>query len=289
MTQPTTEDGRDRTVHATPRRFTTHDGLTLAYEDAGNPDGDPIVFLHGGTDCRLTWARVTPEVRDTHRLLLLDARGQGESDADPDGYDLLGAFPGDVIALCEQVLDRPAMLVGASHGAAIAAAVAALRPELVRGLLLLDPPLFGRIPPWVGELLTTVEHMLAAVASSDDRQAAVRSLLAAGPMADVFDEDGLDRLAFAWSRVDPAFVKVAAAAVAVEEPFGPAKPMSCPMLVVRGDPSVQPPCFRAEDEFRLRQLAPEARFVVAEGLGHAIHPARPAWVAEQLNGFLASL
>ena len=99
MTPPTTKDGRYGTVHATPRRFSTHDGLTLAYDDAGIPDGDPIVCLHGGTDCRLTWAPVTPAVRDTPRLLLLDARGQDESDADPDGYDLVGAFPGDVITL----------------------------------------------------------------------------------------------------------------------------------------------------------------------------------------------
>lgn len=290
MTRSTTDSRLDA-----PSRFTTHDGLTLTYDDVGNRGGEPIVFLHGGTDSRRTWERLTPAVRDTHRLLLLDARGQGDSDRDPNGYDRLDSFVADVIALCEQVLDRPAVLVGASHGGVIAPAVAARRPDLVRGLLLLDPPLFDRLPSELAVFVDTLEGILATVASEDDRHAALRAMLEAAPslsgegtMVDVVGEAGVDQLAFAWSRVDPMFLAMMREATALDEPFALHDPIGCPIHVIRADPAGWMPCFRAEHEARLRELAPQASFVVAVGAGHTLHAEQPAWIADQLVAFVSS-
>jgi len=296
MTEPTTVTLAGPTSRPEPRRFAGHDGLSLAYDDFGVPDGDPIVFLHGGTDSRVTWDLVIPAVCDRYRVLLPDARGQGDSDRDPNGYDAVDSFAADVITLCEEVLDRPAVFVGASHGGVIAPAVAARRPDVARGLFLLDPPLFGPVPAEIGGVFEALEGLVTAVDSSDDRHAAVRGLLETAPalsgegtMLDVLGEDGVDRLAFSWSHVDPAFVETARQLVAEDDPFAPDGPIGCPVLVVCADPDAWGCCFRADHRDRLREVAPQAGFVTASGLGHMLHNEQPALVASHLSMFLSSL
>lgn len=270
--------------------------MSLAYDDLGVSDGDPIVFLHGGTDSRVTWDPLVAAVRDRYRVLVPDARGQGDSDRDPNGYDALDSFVADVVTFCDEVVSGPAVFVGASHGGVIAPAVAARRPDLVRGLFLLDPPMYGPVPDEIGALFDVLEGLVAAVAASDDRHAAVRDLIAVAPatsgegtMLDVLGEDGVDRLAYSWSRVDPAFVTTARAAVTDGEPFALDAPVGCPVLVICADPAEWGCCFRAEHRDRLRALAPQAEFVTESGVGHMMHNAEPARMAEHLDAFLASL
>lgn len=282
-----------------PSRFTGHDGLSLVYDDLGTADGDPIVFLHGATDSRVTWDPVVAALADGYRVLLPDARSQGDSDRAPGGDDPLEPFVADVITLCEDVVERPAVFVGASHGGTIATALAAHRPDLARGLFLLDPPLFGAIPADVALVFDGLSGLLAAIDGRDDcddRHLAMRELLSGAPslsgdgtMTEVLGEDAVDRLAYSWSRVDPAFVELVQKAATEEEPFAIDTPIACPALVVCGDEGEWGTCFHPDHRDRLRALAPHAEFVTATGLGHMIHAARPGWVADQLSAFLSSL
>ena len=66
MTRITSETRHDPLARPEPRHFRAHDGLNLTYDDFGKTDGEPVVFLHGATDSRLTWERVTiPEVNES--------------------------------------------------------------------------------------------------------------------------------------------------------------------------------------------------------------------------------
>src|SRR5206468_243666 len=68
-----------------------------------------------------------------------DARGDGQSSAPEDGYSV-DERAADLAALIDGLgLDRPAV-VGHSMGADTAARAAALHPDLVRGVVLEDPP-----------------------------------------------------------------------------------------------------------------------------------------------------
>ena len=54
------------------RKFaTTADGLTLSYVEAGNPDGPPLVLLHGYSDNSRSWSLLAPLLVD-RRLIMLD-------------------------------------------------------------------------------------------------------------------------------------------------------------------------------------------------------------------------
>ena len=55
-------------------------GIRLAYVELGNPDGPPLLLLHGYTDSSRVWTIVAPYLRD-HRILIPDQRGHGASDA----------------------------------------------------------------------------------------------------------------------------------------------------------------------------------------------------------------
>lgn len=60
---------------------TSRDGVRLAVQESGNPDGPPIIFIHGLLGSRLNWdAQVrSPELR-RYRIITYDLRGHGLSD-----------------------------------------------------------------------------------------------------------------------------------------------------------------------------------------------------------------
>lgn len=119
-------------------------GAYLRYIDFPGPEV-PIVYMHGlGCTSTTDYAVVaTRPALSRHRHLLIDFFGHGYSDAPDDfGYTLeeLARSFGSVL---DQLGVRECVLFGHSMGGAAAITLAALRPELVRNLILaesnLDP------------------------------------------------------------------------------------------------------------------------------------------------------
>ena len=110
------------------------DGGQLRYWDAGA--GRPLVFIHGvGTSGEL-WQPDLAELAADARLIVYDRRGYGGSSESPKDWR---AHADDAIALIEALDAAPALLVGYSGGSIPALDVTLRRPELVAGLVLLDP------------------------------------------------------------------------------------------------------------------------------------------------------
>lgn len=109
------------------KRVETADGH-LAYDDIG--DGTPVVLLHDGTLDRRVWG---PQLTGFpgYRLLVLDARGHGDSATPTRAYQRAD----DVVALLDH-LDLPAaFLVGQSMGGTTALDTALDHPDRVTGLV----------------------------------------------------------------------------------------------------------------------------------------------------------
>lgn len=113
------------------------DGLHV--ETLGASDGDDVVLVHGA----FSWGAETfAEQRvlaESHRLHVVDRRGYGASPA-PDGVGWPVDVP-DLIALLEEL--GGAHLVGHSYGGVDALLVAGQRPDLVRSLVIVEPPMYG--------------------------------------------------------------------------------------------------------------------------------------------------
>jgi pimeloyl-ACP methyl ester carboxylesterase len=128
----------------------------LAYESVGS--GPLIVCVPGMGELRSVYRRTAPAlVAAGYRVVAMDLRGHGESDATFSSYDDIAAG-GDVLALIEH-LGGPAVVVGNSMGAGAAAWAAAERPDLVSGLVLVGP--FVRNPPMNPLLALAFRTMMA--------------------------------------------------------------------------------------------------------------------------------
>ena len=108
----------------------------LAYTDEGA--GPLVVAVPGMGDLRATYDDVVPHlVAAGYRVVVMDLRGHGDSDTT---FATHGdeATATDLVALVEHLDAGPAVLLGSSMGASAAVVAAADRPDLVRGLVLLD-------------------------------------------------------------------------------------------------------------------------------------------------------
>jgi non-heme chloroperoxidase len=92
-------------------------GTRLHVVETGNSTGQPIVFIHGLSQCWLTWGRqLSSDLARNHRLVALDMRGHGSSDRPRDGYDNSRLWADDLDAVIRELkLDRP-ILSGWSYG-----------------------------------------------------------------------------------------------------------------------------------------------------------------------------
>lgn len=108
----------------------TTDGRALGFDDVGDPDGLPVLFVHGSPDSRR--ARHPDDgiaARLGIRLVAVDRPGAGLSTTHRTGT--VGSFADDVVALGDHLgIDRW-QTYGWSAGSTFALAVAARHPERV--------------------------------------------------------------------------------------------------------------------------------------------------------------
>jgi pimeloyl-ACP methyl ester carboxylesterase len=111
-------------------------GPRLHYAEYGNPDGEPVVFLHGWPDSWFSFSRVLPLLPDSLCAVAVDQRGFGDSERPESGYAIpeMGA---DVIAFLDALQINRATLVGHSFGSFVARQAAIAQPQRVAALALI--------------------------------------------------------------------------------------------------------------------------------------------------------
>jgi pimeloyl-ACP methyl ester carboxylesterase len=112
--------------------------LQLSMTDGG--DAEPIVFLHSDGGTLHHWDEVRVALDPRHPTLALDRRGHGRSEVLSNGSFAPADAASDVLAAADAAGFHRFVLVGHSGGALVAFASAALHPERVSGLVLVDPP-----------------------------------------------------------------------------------------------------------------------------------------------------
>lgn len=116
--------------------YVTSAGRRIAYDRQG--EGPLVLLVPGMGDLRSTYRFLVPEVVAAGCTAVpVDLRGHGDSDTGFASYGDVETAE-DLAALLDE-LGRPAVVVGNSMGAGAAAYLAATRPELVNGLVLVGP------------------------------------------------------------------------------------------------------------------------------------------------------
>jgi len=92
-------------------------GVQLHAAETGNPSGRPILFIHGFSQCGMSWSRqLSSDLADTFRLVTLDLRGHGLSEKPLASYGDSQMWADDVHAVIRVLdLDHP-VLCGWSYG-----------------------------------------------------------------------------------------------------------------------------------------------------------------------------
>jgi pimeloyl-ACP methyl ester carboxylesterase len=117
------------------RRELDRGGRALRWLEAG--DGAPTVVLEAGAMSPVAgFAAIFKALAPDHRVIAYDRAGYGASDAAAVDLDLQ---LDDLMAILEEAGPGPCVMVGHSWGGLLAQLVTWARPELIRGLVLVDP------------------------------------------------------------------------------------------------------------------------------------------------------
>jgi len=115
---------------------TSADGTTIHYTVQG--EGAPaVVFIHGWSCDGSYWRNTTDTFAGTHRVVVVDLAGHGESGQQRQDYTV-AAFGQDVVAVMEAEDIADAVLVGHSMGGPVAVEAALAAPDRVRGVVGID-------------------------------------------------------------------------------------------------------------------------------------------------------
>jgi pimeloyl-ACP methyl ester carboxylesterase len=127
---------------ASPLQAIEVNGTKLHYVVQGS--GEPVVFVHGSLGSYRTFQRPFEALSSSFRVVAFSRRFHPPNDIPrpPEPY-AMQMHVDDLAALVKALRIGPAHFVGGSYGAYVALALALQHPELVRSLVLGEPPVFG--------------------------------------------------------------------------------------------------------------------------------------------------
>jgi pimeloyl-ACP methyl ester carboxylesterase len=245
------------------------------------------VLVHGSWVSHASWDLVVPPLSESCRVLRYDRRGHSASER-PAAPGSIHEDVADLAALIEQLGLAPAWVVGNSFGASIALRLAGRRPDLLRGLALHEPPLFGLLAgdpafaPLLDELGARIGAVVARITGGDH----------AGAAEQFVDEVALGPGSWAAMPAELRAVFVANAPSFLDEAqdpeqlaFDPAsiRGFARPVLLSLGDQS--PPGF-APVIARLRESLPHVEVRTFGGAGHVPHTTHPQAYADAILAFV---
>jgi pimeloyl-ACP methyl ester carboxylesterase len=102
--------------------------------------GEPVVVLEAGLNgVAESWQRVMPLVAPHVRVVAYDRAGLGGSDPAPGGLATIDRMIDDLASVITELATGPCVLAGHSWGGVLVQLLAFRRPDLVAGLVLVDP------------------------------------------------------------------------------------------------------------------------------------------------------
>lgn len=126
---------------AVEKQVTLPNGNRINYGELEG-DGPALLLIHGQMGSWEDYACVMPDLHENWHIYAVDVYGHGESTHDEKLY-YLDVNGDDIIWFVENVIGQETVISGHSNGALTAAYVAAYGGDLIKGVVLEDPPVFS--------------------------------------------------------------------------------------------------------------------------------------------------
>jgi 3-oxoadipate enol-lactonase len=265
----------------------TRNGATINYTDteapADRPDAPTVFFGHGLLFSGWMFHPQIDALGDDYRCVAIDWRGQGESTATRDGYDM-DTLADDAVGLMEALGVAPVHYVGLSMGGFIGQRIAARRPEVIRTLTLLDTSAGPEDPDKV-KRYKLLGRIYRVTGISPLRKAVLPLMFGPTFLADPSRKQIIDEWQVRLSRSQRAGVSKAVFGVADRLPVdAEISRISAPTLVIVGADDLATPPYKSE---RIAERIPGARLEQVPDCGHTSTLEQPEAVTALLRNFLA--
>lgn len=265
--------------------FIQANDLNIHYHRTGGTGKPPLILLHGVMDNGLCWTPVARDLQERFDVIMPDARGHGLTGGSLENfsYQQLG---NDVAAFILSLGLEKSILFGHSMGATTSLVVASTYPELVRAIVLEDPPFTAQATLKIEENMPAPEvlQMFQSILSLRTMSPEER-LVAARKINPNWDEVELRP----WAESKVEFDTDIFQHLHVRFPWREKLPtITCPILLITGEPSAGA-ILTHEMAQEVASLWRQGKMVQILGAGHCIHRDRYAETMPQVEDFLGQV
>lgn len=249
-------------------------------------DGEPAcLFVHGMTGHLAAWSDIREPIRNGSRAVAVDLRGHGRSGRAPGAYRLID-YARDLASLIDSLDLAPVNVISHSLGALVTLQLAAVSPELVRLIVLEDPPIFAQriveeIEPERREQWKEAAMFAGSGLSFDEMAEQIR--------ASVPDATEEEIRSYARARFETdsdvmqhAYDLRVADSSEIEDAL---RAVRCPTLLLRGNFELGG-WIPEDDGVRAQELIPDCTLEAWEDTGHLLHDDHPERFVEQVRAFV---
>lgn len=269
----------------------------LAWGDDTRPPD--ILFLHATGFNARTYNTLLAPLGERFHVLAVDLRGHGQSKlpAHTFGYGSWNRHRDDVIELIDHHIKSPVTLAGHSMGGTVSLLTAGRRPDLARGLALIDPVImssgmysFGQLPGapiWWSITFPIARGASRRRAKFPSKDAAVEALTGRGVFKSFKPEQIADYVADGFNETDdgvtlactPAW-EARTFAAQRHDPWASLPKAPPPIVILRADIRSTLPQGAAS---RILEVRPDARIATVDGASHMVPMERPDRVRAALE------
>lgn len=250
--------------------------------------GPVILYAHGFGCNQTMWNRITPAFVSTHRQVLLDYVGSGQSDLasfDPDRYASLQGYAQDILDVCDALdLRSGVTFVGHSVSSSIGLLASIARPELFERLVLIGPsPCFLNHPPHYhgGFEREDLEGLLSLMEQNYMGWAHYLAPIVSGVPG---DNKLTGELSESFCSTDPVVARSFAQATFFADNRADLPHVSRPCLILQHQIDALAPL--GVGEF-LHQNLKNSTLNILQATGHCAHMSHPSLVIEAMKHYFA--
>jgi pimeloyl-ACP methyl ester carboxylesterase len=252
-------------------------GPHLAYVDFGDPEGKPLLLIHGFTDTSRTWSALAPYLPG-RRLIAVDLRGHGNSSAPNSDYTL-NELARDIVSFLTELKLGRVDIVGHSLGSLLAQFIAGFHPQSVNKVVLVGSGVRAPTKPgdWIWDNVMSLHFPL-------DLDGEFMNEWYANPLPvePKFERASRQEAAGIAEHVWRSIVQ----SLSVTDLAPIQKLMEAKLMIVWG---AKDQAFGRADQDALIAAHPDAPFLELEASGHNPHWDFPAAVGGGITRFLSEV